>query len=72
MVSFSHLPAVKKDPIFGAARKNFDPSYIVTALGAILSNILSNILGGNFQTNFVKIPITYVMKKCLAVVRCLS
>ena len=26
------LPAVKKDTIFGAARKNFGPSYFVTAL----------------------------------------
>ena len=32
MVSFSQLPTVKKDTIFGAARKNFDPSYFVTAL----------------------------------------
>ena len=32
MVSFSQLPAVKKDTIFGAARKNFGPSYFVTAL----------------------------------------
>ena len=32
MVSFSELPAVKKDIIFGAARKNFGPSYFVTAL----------------------------------------
>ena len=32
MVSFSELPAVKKDIIFGAARKIFGPSYFVTAL----------------------------------------
>ena len=32
MVSFSQLPAVKKDAIFGAARKNIGPSYFVTAL----------------------------------------
>ena len=32
MVSFSQLPAVKKDTIFGAARKNFVPFYFVTAL----------------------------------------
>ena len=31
-VSFSQLPAVKKDTIFGAARKNFGPSYFVSAL----------------------------------------
>ena len=31
-VSFSQLPAVKKTPIFGAARKNFGPSYFVMAL----------------------------------------
>ena len=31
-VSFSQLPAVKKDTIYGAARKNFGPSYFVTAL----------------------------------------
>ena len=32
MVSFSQLPAVKKDTIFGAARKFLGPSYFVTAL----------------------------------------
>ena len=32
MVSFSQLPAVKKDIILGEARKIFDPSYFVTAL----------------------------------------
>ena len=32
MVPFSQLPAVKKDTIFGAARKIFGPSYFVTAL----------------------------------------
>ena len=32
MVSFSLLPAVKKDTIFGAAGKFFGPSYFVTAL----------------------------------------
>ena len=32
MVSFSQLPAVKKDTIFGAARNLFGPSYFVTAL----------------------------------------
>ena len=32
MVSFSQLPAVKEDTIFGAARKFFGPSYFVTAL----------------------------------------
>ena len=32
MVSFSQLPAVKKDTIFGAARKMFGPSYFVKAL----------------------------------------
>jgi len=32
MVSFSQLPAVKKDTIFGAATKNFDTSYFMTAL----------------------------------------
>ena len=31
--SFSQLPAVKKDTIFGAAKKNFGPFYFVTALG---------------------------------------
>ena len=30
--SFSQLPAVKKDTIFGAAKKNFGPFYFVTAL----------------------------------------
>ena len=33
MVSFSQLPAVKKDAIFGTARNIFRPSYYVTALG---------------------------------------
>ena len=32
MVSFSQLPTVKKDTIFGAARKNFGPCYFVTGL----------------------------------------
>ena len=32
MVSFSQVPAVKKDTIFDAARKNFNLSYFVTAL----------------------------------------
>ena len=32
MVSFSQLPAVKKDTNFGAARNFFGPSYFVTAL----------------------------------------
>ena len=32
MVSFSQLPAVKKDTIFVAARKIFGLSYFVTAL----------------------------------------
>jgi hypothetical protein len=32
MVSFSQLPAVKKDTIFGAARKFLGPSYFMTAL----------------------------------------
>ena len=31
MVSFPQLPAVKKDTIFGVARKFFGPSYFVTA-----------------------------------------
>ena len=30
--SFSQLPAVKKDTIFGVARINFGPSYFVMAL----------------------------------------
>ena len=32
---FSHLPAVKKDTIFGTARKFFGPKYFVTALAGI-------------------------------------
>ena len=32
MVSFSQLPAVTKDTIFGAARNFFGPSYFVMAL----------------------------------------
>ena len=39
MVSFSQLPAVKKDTIFGAARKNFGPSYFVTALEQVKVNL---------------------------------
>ena len=35
MVSFSELPAVKKETIFGAARKTFDTSYFVMALAFI-------------------------------------
>ena len=31
-MSFSKLPAVKNDTIFGAARKIFGPSYFKTAL----------------------------------------
>ena len=34
-MSFSQLPAVKKDTIFGAVRKIYDPSYFVMALGHI-------------------------------------
>ena len=37
MVSFSQLPAVKKDTIFGAARKMFGPSYFVTAFSNSVS-----------------------------------
>jgi hypothetical protein len=43
MVSFSQLPAVKKDTIFGAGRKIFGPSYFVTAL-AMKRNNLTNII----------------------------
>ena len=32
MGSFSELPAVKKDTIFGAVRKIFGPSYFMMAL----------------------------------------
>ena len=32
MMSISQLPAVKKDTIFGAARKLFSPFYFTTAL----------------------------------------
>jgi hypothetical protein len=32
MVFFSQLPSVKKDNIFGAARKLINPSYFVMAL----------------------------------------
>jgi hypothetical protein len=32
MASFSQLPAVKEDTIFGATRKNFGATYFVTAL----------------------------------------
>ena len=32
MVSFSQLPAVKKDIIFGAAQTKLGPSYFVIAL----------------------------------------
>ena len=32
MVSFSQVPSVKKDTIFGALEKTLDPSYFVTAL----------------------------------------
>ena len=32
MVSFSQLPAAKKDTIFGSARNFFGPSYFVMAL----------------------------------------
>ena len=50
MVSFSQLPAVKRDTILGAARKIFGPSYFVTALVVFLKTILKTILklgGGN-------------------------
>ena len=45
MVSISQLPAVKKDLIFGAARKFFGPSYFVTALDPV-----SKIYVKNFAT----------------------
>jgi len=32
MVSFSQLPAVKKETIFGATKNFFDPTYFVPAL----------------------------------------
>ena len=35
MVSFSWLPAVKKDTFFGVVRKCFGPSYFPTALAQI-------------------------------------
>ena len=38
MVSFSQLVAVKKDTVFGAARKTFSPPYFVTALVTLGSN----------------------------------
>ena len=38
-MSFSQLPAVKKDRIFGAARKFFGPSYFVTALAFLQTGI---------------------------------
>ena len=40
MVSFSQLPAVKKDIIVGAARKKFVPFYFVTALAEFPNGIL--------------------------------
>ena len=47
MVSFSQLPAVKKDTIFGAARKFFGPSYFVMALEIQMR--LQNIFGSIFM-----------------------
>ena len=38
MMSFSQLQAVKKDTIFGAARKIFSPSYFVMTLIAYCPN----------------------------------
>ena len=35
MVSFSQLPAVKKDTIFGAAQTKLGPSYFVRALADV-------------------------------------
>ena len=35
-MSFSQLPAVKKDTIFGAAQTKLGPSYFVRALGGPL------------------------------------
>ena len=43
MVSFSQLSAVKKDNIFGAARKIFSPSYFVAALSKSVHQLSSNI-----------------------------
>ena len=48
---FSQLPAVKKDTIFGAARKNFGPSYFVTALTV---SFLTNQLISSFFIPFFK------------------
>ena len=47
MVSFSQLPAEKKDTIFGAARNCFGPSYFVMALHVLWRKLtlkLSDIL----------------------------
>jgi hypothetical protein len=39
MASFSQLPAVKKDTIFGAPTKFFGPSYFMTAFNGILNKV---------------------------------
>ena len=39
MASFSKLPAVKKDTIFGAPTKIFGPSYFMTAFNGILNKV---------------------------------
>ena len=55
MVSFSQVPAVKKDTVFGAARNFFGPSHFVTALGTstkeyyILSRCLQAVKGSQLD-----------------------
>ena len=48
MVSFFTAGSLEKDTIFGAARKFFDPSYFVMALGKVVcfcrSEFLLNVL----------------------------
>ena len=41
MVSFSQLPAVKEDTIFGATRTFLGPSYFVTALVSLVLSSLA-------------------------------
>ena len=58
MVSFSQLPAVKKDIIFGAARKFFGHSYFVTDMHMSMKGIhtihmyVIKVCGPKKETNF--------------------
>ena len=61
MVSFSQLPAVKKDTNFGAARKNFSTSYFVMALevSKFQNEFMKSSFLPKYEPNIVRISALY-------------